>query len=1046
MFNPLNHQVTFSYPLRLSATAWAGHIPFAMFLVDLLRPGVIVELGAFSGVSFCAFCQAVKELGLEARAYAIDTWEGDPQSGHYGSEILRDLRQYHDPLYGEFSTLIQSTFDDALHHFTDGTVDLLHIDGYHTYDAVKHDFNNWLPKMSRRGVILFHDTNVRQGDFGVWKLWEEIKLSYPHFEFFHEHGLGVLAVGPAYPDSLRQIVELSEAERAQIRQFFFQLGDRLTAGLDREHEIKSLSWQVNDKEQIITNLTAQLRQKEEAVDWLQEKNVEKAEIVAAHEEAISQLAAQLQDKERAREELALSVAELQNSLDQIPAILSDQLPPDLQTARAIEGQLPADSLSAQLARQSEKIRALVIQASEWQSRMAALSKALADERAGLPKLEMELAEKEQAARQMAAQLAEKAKIEVAYQSLKNELLEYQTKARRLIATNHLLKAQANEKEDARRMLALQLAAKEAQLERMTRTLGWRLLSLYGPIKYRYLLPVYRWFGRLGETPNGQPSPVAATSEHLPAPVAFDLIDEEVAPEPIGAEWSEPETAAEDQRMAPAGFYDALTLLPRPREEELQEILKERPPESPRRHPDVICFSIDDGQVHHQRMPRTIAQFAAEGHRVFYLSATPFQPSEASPRVRVGILGENLYEVQLAAESQTNVADDGIEGKHQAALLQSVDELRHAFHIDEAIGYVMTPAWGAVALEAQKRWRWRLVYDCPGEREKLPEIAGPLPDIELRLVQRCDCLVVASQDLYEKWKEYNPAIVLISEAGGHHSYKEPYERIVAGLAEAIPRASLIIVTYNNLALNKLCLESIIRNTEYPNYEVIVVDNHSSDGTPAYLSDLAARHRHIHVILNSTNDSFARANNQGIARSTGQYIVLLNNDTVVPPGWLSRLLRHLQNPAVGLVGPVTNFVGNEARIDVPYRTLGEMEVFAREHTWAHDGQEADIPMLAMFCVAFKRDTYEAIGPLDEQFGIGLFEDDDYSHRMKAAGYRIICAADVFVHHFGQATFKKLIERGEFNRLFDENRRRYENKWNVRWTPHHNEPLRFESLTSS
>src|SRR5436853_48619 len=288
--------------------------------------------------------------------------------------------------------------------------------------------------------------------------------------------------------------------------------------------------------------------------------------------------------------------------------------------------------------------------------MAALSKELADERARLAKLEMELTEKEQAARQMAAQLAEKAKIEAAYQSLKDELLEYQTKARRLIAATHLLKAQADEKEAARRMLA---------------------------------------------------------------------------------EWSEPETAAEDQRIAPASFYDALTLLPRLPEEELQEIIKKRPPESPRRHPDVICFSIDDGPVHHQQVPQTIAQFAAEGHRVFYLSATPFQPSEASPCVRVGIIRENVYEVQLAAESQSNASGDGSEGKHQAALLQAVDELRHAFYIDEAIGYVMTPAWGNVALEAQKLWRWRLVYDCPGEGEKLPQIAGPLLDLELRLVQRCD---------------------------------------------------------------------------------------------------------------------------------------------------------------------------------------------------------------------------------------------------------------------------------------------------------------------
>jgi GT2 family glycosyltransferase len=280
----------------------------------------------------------------------------------------------------------------------------------------------------------------------------------------------------------------------------------------------------------------------------------------------------------------------------------------------------------------------------------------------------------------------------------------------------------------------------------------------------------------------------------------------------------------------------------------------------------------------------------------------------------------------------------------------------------------------------------------------------------------------------------------------HTWAMRYQQIASGITQITPRASIIVVTYNNLALNKLCLESLIRNTDYPNYEVIVVDNHSMDGTPGYLRYMEAQHPQIQVVLNRENAGFARANNQGIARSTGDAIVLLNNDTIVPPGWLSRLLRHLENESVGMVGPMTNFVGNEAKLEVPYRTWAEMEIFAQAHTWAHDGQVADIHMLAMFCVAFLRRTYEQIGPLDEQFGIGMFEDDDYAMRIKAQGLRVICAADVFVHHFGQAAFKKLIERGQYNPLFEENRRRYEAKWNVEWVPHKHAPLKFELLAAA
>lgn len=208
------------------ASAWYGHVPFAQWLVAAARPRLLVELGTHNGVSYAAFCAAAAQAGGDTRCYAVDTWQGDEHAGQYGDEVYEDLRRFHDPLYGAFSTLMRCTFDQALPQFADGSVDVLHIDGFHTYEAVRGDFLSWRPKLSRRAVVLFHDTNERRDDFGVWRLWAELRQEHPGFEFLHEHGLGVLAVGPDIPPGIRALCDAAPDAVALLRDRFGQLGER----------------------------------------------------------------------------------------------------------------------------------------------------------------------------------------------------------------------------------------------------------------------------------------------------------------------------------------------------------------------------------------------------------------------------------------------------------------------------------------------------------------------------------------------------------------------------------------------------------------------------------------------------------------------------------------------------------------------------------------------------------------------------------------------------------------------------------------------------
>ena len=272
-----------------------------------------------------------------------------------------------------------------------------------------------------------------------------------------------------------------------------------------------------------------------------------------------------------------------------------------------------------------------------------------------------------------------------------------------------------------------------------------------------------------------------------------------------------------------------------------------------------------------------------------------------------------------------------------------------------------------------------------------------------------------------------------EFARQNTWEARFTAIDEAIRNLYPRVTVIVITRNNLNLVRTCLRSIFAYTEYPNYEVILVDNASNDGTVEYLNELQEEHLELKLLLQTENVSFARAVNSAVESASGKYIAILNDDIVVTRGWLARLIQHLcDDNSIGLIGASTDFAGNEAMLERKFCGVAELQQFAFEFCWENFGTVLPLRTVAMFCTVIPKRVVAKVGPFDETFRTGMFEDDDYSYRARLKGFRTLCAGDVFVHHVGRASFQKLSD-DEYRKIFQDNKARFEEKWKMSWIPH-------------
>lgn len=315
--NELLKAANFS-PLSLQLPdAWCGHLPFAAWLIKSFKPKTFVELGTHTGNSFFAFCQAAIESQLATKCYAVDTWQGDEHAGVYGDEIFHQVSTHHQEHYSGFARLMRMTFDEATSYFSDASIDLLHIDGLHTYEAVKHDFENWLPKLAPGSIVLFHDTNVRERDFGVWKLWAELQSAYPNnLEFTHSNGLGVLQLNNAPEGKRLSWLGPDYQGRRQLADYFSALGAKQVDRLSLEQQKLQTAYfrqSAAELEQQLTTVHQTISEKDAYLKTLEDAFRAKSQYLSELEQRFHKLEAEAREAIQAKSNQLL---ELESTLRQ----------------------------------------------------------------------------------------------------------------------------------------------------------------------------------------------------------------------------------------------------------------------------------------------------------------------------------------------------------------------------------------------------------------------------------------------------------------------------------------------------------------------------------------------------------------------------------------------------------------------------------------------------------------------------------------------------------------------------------------------------------
>lgn len=946
-FDLRGYPALWAAPRRLTTeSAWVEHIPFAFLVVHLTQPRLLVELGTHAGDSYCAFCQAASELTPPTRCYAVDTWEGDSQSGRYGPEVLADLRAHHDDAYGTFSSLIQSTFDEAAQQFEDGSIDLLHIDGFHTYEAVRHDFETWRPKLSTRATVLFHDTNERGGDFGVWRFWSEISNDYPHFEFLHGHGLGVLSVGPDEPSQLTGLRESLHNDPA-LRQLFFELGHRFSLKQNLIHAGARERADAAERE----NLHAIIRREHDAV--------------VAKDEAIAVQHAALTEKDRGLEDQRAALQEKDRGLESQREALADR---DRQIAHL------RDEVATQERLLEEALSASTAYAQREEELVAVRAEATA------LRAELDLIRGRTSYRVVQRAIREM-----------DRMAPWPTRRRQALLVG---------------VQALRVAGSEGPrgvLKRMAR-LGAGMPSFSAATRSPRVLPAGLPAGsNLSYNDEYQiwlehhqlsPADLAAQAEEA-VRFAYRPKISIVMP----AFNTPPGWLVDAVESVRAQTYSNWELCIVDDGSSDRAMLKTLRRYRGRRGIRIIRSAGNSGIS----VATDLGVQAASGQFIGFLDHDDelkpnalfevvrllnkqrdldFIYSDEDKRDPDGRLTDVFFKPDWSPELLLTTNYVTHFAVYRATVLNRVGGLRPGYDgsQDHDLALRVTEATDRIAHIPLPLYTWRKV---PGSAAASPEAKPWAYQAGARALQ--DCLRRRGHEgdvTNGLWK------------GSHR---------VRYRVQGEPSVAILIPTRDRLDLLRPCVESIQRLSTYRNFELIIIDNESAEEeTWEYLASVKGR-----VIEYPGAFNFAHMMNVAAAEARTDFLLFLNNDTeVISPGWIEAMLEYAHQAEIGAVGARLLYPEGHPQHEGIIMGLGRGTAGNVDHGGYFSlGQSIlNVSAVTAACLMTRTSVFEELRGFDEGLRVA-FNDVDYCLRTWRAGYRVVYTPYAELFHYESASRGRL-----------------------------------------